>query len=327
MVLASKIFTKVSYAQLKQWVPLLREEARNQNPRKRGLNGEGIYDSSDYRTVYHLLHGEKCKQEDDFFKMSLLVFVFTKLLEASKQFFIDDGVPFIPNEEDFILTALLFFHHCRGLRRYSHDITNVKVNVATQECEFLKFSSGIYPTGVLSRHSCHPVSVPSFFGNTMVLRAVTFIKVGEEVTHCYGSHFADNSKELREYILSRFNIICKCMACKNNWPIYKDISKNITLKCLNCSAPIHSKSRCHKCKQAFPHVMRQLLNFLVIFENTFINRKFLLDITDEQRKVLYEITEFAYKHLLLPCRFYVDIQRILCSIFSMDGNHFFVSDD
>lgn len=127
LILASRILTKVSYGQLKQWVPHLREEVRNQNPETKGLNNEGIYDSSDYRTVYHLLMGKKHLQKNNLYGVCMNAFILTKLLEASENFFINSGVPFTPSQEDFILTAYLLLHQCFGLGVHSRHVVDLKV--------------------------------------------------------------------------------------------------------------------------------------------------------------------------------------------------------
>lgn len=186
---------------------------------------------------------------------------------------------------------------------------------------------GIFPTRNLVKHSCHQVSVPTFFGNTTVLRAVTFIKAGEEVTQCYGINFTDIPKRYRELmLLDKYNIICKCKACENNWPVYRHLLKDIKPKCQKCSMPISRKGKCRKCKQANPVLIPQLMRSLLTMVNTFKGHEDdrIVDSTDEQRKVVCNLIEAFEKHALVPCQYYIHIQKMLCDWYYMDGNHFFV---
>lgn len=122
-LLAFRILTKTSFAHLKKWVPILREEMWNKKPETKGFNEQGMYISSDYRTVFHLVTNREYMKDDVLLYLFVEAFILTKLLQRTEHFFTDtDGVPFTPKEEDLILTGSLLVHHlmsvicnCQGL--------------------------------------------------------------------------------------------------------------------------------------------------------------------------------------------------------------------
>ncbi|XP_063587708.1 SET and MYND domain-containing protein 4-like [Penaeus indicus] len=58
-VLAYRILTQTTHKKLKALMPELLEESNHKAPESLGFNIQGIYSSSDYRTIYHLVHNKE----------------------------------------------------------------------------------------------------------------------------------------------------------------------------------------------------------------------------------------------------------------------------
>lgn len=129
-VLAYRILIQTSYIQLKDIVPVFISEAMERTPETLGLNDKGIYDSSDYRTIYHLVTNKENRSVSDLFKRCVMAFTLTKLLQESQQFFIDvTGMPFSPSYDDVLLTGCTLFVHMMNLPCNAHSITELQVNI------------------------------------------------------------------------------------------------------------------------------------------------------------------------------------------------------
>merc|ERR1711936_375902 len=68
-------------------------------------------------------------------------------------------------------------------------------------------------------HSCDPNTFVIDQGRVQITVAARTILAGEEISHIYFGHFGDTTKEKRqEYILKKYNFLCNCNACENDFP-------------------------------------------------------------------------------------------------------------
>nr|XP_045593541.1 SET and MYND domain-containing protein 4-like [Procambarus clarkii] len=213
LAVAYKLMMKTSHAKFKEIIPLLQYEAKNQPPKNLGFNKNGIYDASDYRSVYHLTTN-KDKLSSEELKICIQAFIVTKLLQLSGRYFLScDGEPFTPSLEDIILTGSTLIHH-----------------IMIINCNSLCFSN---PT--LMNHSCNPNCAAFYYGITCIIRAMQFIPAGKMLTTSYGEDFLQHTRDSRRLsLMTRFHFTCTCEACLNNWPT-RQLANSPTLVILKCT--------------------------------------------------------------------------------------------
>lgn len=152
-VLACRMIIQTTFSQLKKLVPVYLAEAIEKGPSSLGFDDKGMYVSSDYRTVYHLVGNKEARSVSDLFKRCAMAVCLVKLLQQSSTFFVDDaGVPFTPSMEDLVLTGSTFFRHMMNLPCNAHSITEMKVSIyitsVIQCCS--QFTGYIIPSWLIS---------------------------------------------------------------------------------------------------------------------------------------------------------------------------------
>ncbi|XP_069188939.1 LOW QUALITY PROTEIN: SET and MYND domain-containing protein 4 [Procambarus clarkii] len=251
-VLAYRLVIQTSYIYLQDTVPILLSEAWQCAPETLGFNDSGIYDSSDYRTIYHLVTNKKSRSVSDLFKRCAMALILTKLLQESRTFFVNAmGEPFVPTHNDILLTGCTLFVHMMNLPCNAHSITSLQVDVSNyHRSSSQEIGCGAFGVLSLTNHSCNPAAARSSYGSVVVLRAIRFISHGEEVTDCYGEHYGIKSAESRmATLMQQYYFHCSCDPCKYNWPTYLSLTSKLKLKCLKCSKAINcDKQECTKCK-------------------------------------------------------------------------------
>ncbi|KAK4323225.1 hypothetical protein Pmani_006056 [Petrolisthes manimaculis] len=115
-VLAFRILMQTTYSQLKEMVPIFQEEVLNIPAEKLGFNRNGIYDSSEYRPIFHLVTNKESRSALELFIKCAMAFVLLKLLEKSHHFLVNaDGTVFTPSQEDILLSGSTLFTHIMNL--------------------------------------------------------------------------------------------------------------------------------------------------------------------------------------------------------------------
>ncbi|GBP95743.1 SET and MYND domain-containing protein 4 [Eumeta japonica] len=95
---------------------------------------------------------------------------------------------------------------------------------------------GVYPTGALFNHECHPAVARYFCGKKIVLRAIRPLVPGEAVAENYGPHFLMKGRQERQRALAcRYWFSCRCIACTEDWPNLKHMKaeKIFYIRCPN----------------------------------------------------------------------------------------------
>ncbi|XP_069188801.1 SET and MYND domain-containing protein 4-like [Procambarus clarkii] len=252
LTLAYRIMMKTSHAKLKEMIPLLRREAKEQPPENLGFNRNGIYDSSDYRAVYHLTTNQEKLSSQELFKRCIQAFIVTKLLQLSGRYFLScDGEPFIPSHEDIILTGSTLIHHMMVLQCNSYCISTPMFNVSGNKKPHMElYGKGVYSASSLLNHSCNPNCTYIFYGTTTTVRTMQFIPAGKSLTITYGALCSEDRRDSRRLtLMTNFNFTCTCDACENNWPIIRDLPPFVILKCTKCNEGINPCTKvCHNCK-------------------------------------------------------------------------------
>ena len=83
--------------------------------------------------------------------------------------------------------------------------------------------SGLYLRSSMFNHSCNPNAAFVFAGNRIVIAATDKIEPGGEICISYGSTFPYSPLSLRREKTLLYDFACKCEACMEDWPGWKDI--------------------------------------------------------------------------------------------------------
>lgn len=251
MCLPCRVMIKTSHIKIKKMIPLLQQEVKDQPPETLGFNKDGIYDSTDYRSVYHLVTNKEKRDETGYFKFSMRAFILTKLLQQGHYFLDDHGNPFTPSHEDIILTGSTLIHHLMNLQSNSAEINYWEENVLDHQKSSIEACGyAAYPLSLIN-HACNPNCVEFFYGKTKVVRATHFIPPGGSLTVSYGDSFLSADRDSRrDAIMKPFHFTCTCEACENDWPTFVNLPRfEMDLKCLMCKNEIHPIAKaCSECR-------------------------------------------------------------------------------
>ncbi|CAH1247648.1 SMYD4 [Branchiostoma lanceolatum] len=115
--------------------------------------------------------------------------------------------------------AALLCHHMQQLRCNAQAITTLQEqdSVSLLEDKQVRLATAVFPTEALLNHSCRPNVFVSFQGKTLIVRAVSHIKTGEELLHCYGPHAGRMGRTERQaalHVQEQYFFSCRCDACQ-----------------------------------------------------------------------------------------------------------------
>ncbi|XP_028033447.1 SET and MYND domain-containing protein 4 isoform X1 [Bombyx mandarina] len=212
----------------------------------------GAYKTEDYRNIYNLTTHEEKRCKQDFLHRTEMVVFLIKVLELTGYF---DGKPrtkpiemvelnsMAVNEKyqgDVELIGGYLLRNLQVLQFNAHEVFELQVpkpkvdkNIIKHDGKSVFLAGAVFPTLALFNHSCEPGVVRYFYGSHIVVRAVKNIKKGEEVCENYGPIFTTVPKEKRQMELKdRYWFDCECIPCKENWPLYDEMTENyMRFKC------------------------------------------------------------------------------------------------
>ncbi|XP_064095006.1 SET and MYND domain-containing protein 4-like [Macrobrachium nipponense] len=339
-VLAYRILIQIPFMQLKKLVPLYMQESVEFSPDKLGFNNAAkpIYDSSDYRTIYHLVTNKNQRSVSDLFKRCSMAIILSWILKESQSYFVDSlSEPYEPSMDDIKIAGCTLFTHLMSFPCNAHSITELQVDVSNfQKSSSQEIGAGAFGVLSLTNHSCNPSAARFSYGSTVILRAIRFIPRGAEVTDSYGEHYGLKPLTQRRSVLQQqYYFECKCEACENNWPTYLSLSDKYKLKCLMCSKKIDSKGKCTKCKVSFtellskneivPYMCNQkdvekaveegVTNYESAYEKIISG-----DNSSEMKDSLCNIISLIDKFVSQPCKTYFEAQETLKHYFERQGS-------
>ncbi|CAL4067727.1 unnamed protein product, partial [Meganyctiphanes norvegica] len=228
-----RLILQSTFLKLRNSVSRLKHEKLTKTEQKHGFNSDGIYNSNDYRTVYHLEGNTKHISTADLFQNCGMAFLLTKLLINDKDFFVDENnQKFEPEIQDITFLGSTILHHLSTFPFNVFAITEVNKNIHKPKMNHIKnIGSGIYPSASLLNHSCDASTVRCNFGNVLVMYAKKFIQAGEEVSDNYGYSYQIVPKETRiPELRINYKFECSCEACDNNWETMRKVSETKTTK-------------------------------------------------------------------------------------------------
>ena len=196
-----------------------------------GTNEEGIYDPSDYLCLYSLVGNSELRSTSDLFRRSMqAIYVCNILVQTG---FIADNVP-----GQYCLVAAHILKQIQMLPCNAHEVSELQVHVEPGEfgvnADFAnsvlkEMASAAYTTLSLLNHSCDPSVVRHCYGDTCVLRSIKYIRAGEPIIDNYGHLYPVEVKEDRlKNLKEQYYFDCACIACEKDWPLYSDISKEVS---------------------------------------------------------------------------------------------------
>ena len=166
--------------------------AGNTQPDQCGFSADGVYDSSSYDSVYHLVTNTKLRSGDDLFEFTVLACVLMKILVGSG---------FLKELEssgaDLELIGGVVLRHLQIIQCNALRIIEITRPTKFDDPKPEPVGIGLYPTVSLINHSCDPNADLNFYGDTIVVRAIRNIREGEEICISYGPLFYEVKPRMR----------------------------------------------------------------------------------------------------------------------------------
>ena len=204
-----------------------------------GFDAEGIYDSSDYTTIYNLVGHVDKRDKDDLLKRTVAAVFIMKLLKLGGLYFNSSleekelsececaNVRETAEDLRYCCDDMLVCHtlltHILSLPCNTHSVSAAFLNATdSSSSSVVDIGYNVYGMLSLSNHSCDRNGFRSVYKNAVcVLRAARFIGKGEEICDNYGAIFRQSDKSNRQNELKRqFFFKCECVACREDWHLY-----------------------------------------------------------------------------------------------------------
>ena len=186
-----------------------------------GEGEEGVYLSSDVSSFHNLVtHDGVGKKQAPGLMMQCHVVVFLlRLLRSTGYITGDDGAAGLELSEEEVLAGRLLHHFLRAAYYNTHEVSEVeKTGEGWSENRCRRVGRVTNPTLALINHSCDPNYHRVSTGNTTYGFATRNIPKGHEIVDTYCKPVAAVNREERQAYLEKYNFVCGCLACKQNWP-------------------------------------------------------------------------------------------------------------
>ncbi|KRT79853.1 Anaphase-promoting complex subunit 3 protein [Oryctes borbonicus] len=295
------------------------------------ISSDRIYHGSDYERLYNLCTHSSMRPKGEFVHYSFMAIYLLRLLKLTNYFPYDTKDDQLTEEECFI--GGLILRHLQILQFNAHELSELRNMKVVNENELNYYTchlgGAVYPTLALFNHSCEPGVIRYNKGKKMVLRAIKLIRAGEVIYDNYGPVYSVEDTNSRiNSLIERYWFQCQCVACRNNWPLFNNMSDHeLRLICKKCKAtnsmskyadvPMYNCWRCNTSNGIMP-VLMKLMNLDRMTqdaEKSFITGNF------EKSIVLYcEILKLYYKYLAPPFPDLVKVQQRMRTCMLHDGN-------
>ncbi|KAF4533513.1 hypothetical protein B566_EDAN000998 [Ephemera danica] len=143
------------------------------------------------------------------------------------------------------LVASMLLRHLQSCSCNAYEITeNLDIGDRNED---VTIGGAVYSSISLANHSCNNNVVRNSYGRNCVVRALRFIKEGEEISDNYGYSFLSCKQQERSVELKRqYFFICDCEACSNHWPLFSQLTNKSDFKCPRCLS-ILNRPPCTTC--------------------------------------------------------------------------------
>ena len=210
---------------------------------------EGKYNGNDYGAICNLLTNDSKRSVNDLFRRSVIAIYILRIIEKTSYF---------QGSECFdvkLHVAALLLNHLQSFPCNAHEISEFVLNRSSVvDSVPRELGAGIYATLSLFNHSCNPVVTRNFYKDICIVRAISVISKGSEITDNYGVVFQLHSREERnKYLNPQYFFDCCCSACKEDWPTFADSLKKLPQwKCSECTYPLKAQQNdtlihCYNC--------------------------------------------------------------------------------
>jgi len=179
-----------------------------------------------YLRLFNLVGLDNMRWQEDLFNRALMSVCLLKILKHAQYFPSKSDQDRFTNDECFI--GSLIMRHMNVLQFNAHEIYEFFRGDRSRMKPFKNnlIGVGVYPQASYFNHSCHPGTTRYNIGKKLVLKSLTPVQPGQEVSENYGQVFYFKSKKERQKELSgRYWFSCECRACKEDWPLLKENTK------------------------------------------------------------------------------------------------------
>jgi len=179
-----------------------------------------------YLRLFNLVGLDNKRWQEDLFNRALMSVCLLKILKHSQYFPSKSEENTFTSDEVFI--GSLMMRHMNVLQFNAHEIYEFFRGDRARMKPFKNnlIGVGVYPQASYFNHSCNPTTTRYNIGKKLVLKALSPIHPGQEVSENYGQVFYFKSKAERQKDLGgRYWFNCECKACKEDWPLLKDNTK------------------------------------------------------------------------------------------------------
>lgn len=284
-----------------------------------GVNEKGIYDPADYKCVYSLVGNSQLRKSSDMFRRSLIALYMCHIL--LKTGFIKGGAALL---DEYLVIGWHLLKQLQMLPCNAHEVSELQLegnDVANAKLQ--EIGSAAYTTLSLLNHSCDPSVVRHCYGDVCVLRAVKYIKKGEQIIDNYGHLYpVEIGEERRKDLLDQYFFGCECVACREDWPLYNDIAfKDPEFHCEDCDNLLlldHLNIPCSKCN----YVDKELSCFKDLHEDYQRSMENILntgEFFEDLPKVLH-YSNILSKKAKLPVIHFNNCQEVIKLCFGLQGN-------
>jgi len=285
------------------------------------------YSEGDYISVYKQVDNKEKRPVGDHLKRCFTALFLTRCLQLTNWFPEEFRTDFCSTE--FVYIAALMTKHIQACACNAYEINEfVKKGASMVNSESLELGGAVYPTISLSNHSCAANTSRTNYGTYCCVRATRTIFPNEKVYDNYGLFYHTESSDDRKQRLNlQYFFDCNCVACKNDWPLYRDFARAASVyHCPGCKyslgTSIERLKKCSKCKKDLKG-LGKLVNHLKKINIDY--RKIMDEITEETApkyiKTYSVLLAEIEKIFLPPCREITELQQILLQSSAVLGNH------
>lgn len=110
----------------------------------------------------------------------------------------------------------------------THEVVVIEDRKNVLDNSVKRIGRATNPSLALINHSCDPNYRRISRGKITLGVASKAIKKGQEITDTYCATFASANKESRHSSLAKYNFICQCRPCQENWPTLSKMSQSLS---------------------------------------------------------------------------------------------------
>ncbi|XP_023288710.1 SET and MYND domain-containing protein 4-like [Orussus abietinus] len=272
------------------------------DPRTRGYQNDGKFNSEDYRAVYSLMTMTDKTSVSVLFRMALdATYILFFLATRSKLFGkkLKANLPALVKNSELTLVGGMMLRH--------QQIIQINMLRFCEQRDFETTVRGvaIAPFLSFSNHSCNPNIVDQSIKEHLVLYAIQPIRKGEQLFSTYTACFFTMGKDARQKRLKyRYYFDCHCRPCEENWPTYIGLP---------------SFTHWVTCPQEVKKIKKVLRDFgryqdLVIFRN--------VETEPNMLKNMYKMVEVLSTSVPMPCIELVVVIQAIVRAKELQGNRF-----